>query len=138
MNAFKVTGRLARDARTSTAIDGSAWLFVEIGGTCNSLCVVARQNFGRGNTQAYIADKAARQLRQGSRVTVHAAGHDICYSPEPHLVLIGVDMIEQLDRVDHTAPRQAQRAALGSPALVKCTAATTLRCGAAAFSPARK
>ena len=111
MSAFKVTGRLARDARTSTGTDGSVWLFVEIGGHCNSLGVVARQNFGRGNSQHYIADKKARQLRQGARVTVHAAGYDICYSPQPHLVLVSVDMIEELDRVDHTEPQRTEQAA---------------------------
>lgn len=111
MSAIKVTGRLARDAHTSASTDGSSWLFVEIGGDCNRLGVTARQNFGRGNSQAYIADKAARQLRQGARVTVHAAGYDISYSPQPHLVLVSVDMIEQLDRVDHTEPQHAEHAA---------------------------
>ena len=111
MSAFKVAGRLARHARTSTSTDGSVWLFVELAGHCNSHGVTAAQNYGRGNSNHYIADKAARQLRQGARVIVHSDGYTICDSPHRHLVLTNVDMIEQLDRVDYTEPQHGEQAA---------------------------
>ena len=52
---------------------------------------------GAGHAAQYAAANAARHLRAGTKVRVHAAGFDICHSPHTHLVLVGVDFIEHLE-----------------------------------------
>lgn len=97
MAAIRLTGSLLANARTATGADGSAWLVVHIGQGGSSLAAEARHRMGSGAAAQYAAANAAHHLHAGSRVTVHARGWDVLRGAVPHLMLIGVEMIERHD-----------------------------------------
>jgi hypothetical protein len=90
------TGQLLRHARTSTGVDGSAWLTVELAQPNGPLPAEARKCFGKGNAASYVAAHAAMDLRKGETVTIHAGFADIVLSPTPHFLLLDVDLIERM------------------------------------------
>jgi hypothetical protein len=104
MSDLRITGQLLADAYTSTTPQGHAYVNVQIGQGTSSVAAKARYCLGQGNGPQYAAAQAARRLRAGMRVTIHAAGYRIEHRPVPHLVLIGVDFIEhlQLPHPHHT------------------------------------
>lgn len=96
MTALRITGILARQARSATGIDGSAWLDVELAqAELHAARLVARRCYGTGPAAQLAASNAARHLRSGTTVTVHAQTLDVRLHPTPHVVLWGVDLIEQ-------------------------------------------
>ena len=96
MTAIRITGTLLRPAHSATATDGSAWLDVELAqATPHTAPCVAKRWYGNGPAAQLAASNAAHHLKRGAQVTVHAQTFDIRLSPHPHLVLWGVDHIEQ-------------------------------------------
>jgi hypothetical protein len=93
---IRVTGTLLRNAHTATGTDGSAWVVVDLSQGDRSAVCHARRPYGPGHAAQFAAANAVHHLKRGAQVTVHAAGYDIRHSPTPHLLLLGVDVIEQL------------------------------------------
>lgn len=94
MSAVRIVGTLGRDAELRIGTDSTAWLCLEIHQGVDSVAVVARKHVGSGGAAAIAGQSTARQLRRGTRVTVHAGGFHIVHTPSPHLVLRDVDFIE--------------------------------------------
>lgn len=111
MSTITVTGRLSRDAHTCTGTDGSAWVFVEIGMVGTGRAVQARHRIGDGHSAQYAATRKAQALRAGALVRVHGGGYDICNTPVPHLVVVGVSLIEHLEVHHARAAEPAERVA---------------------------
>jgi hypothetical protein len=95
MPTHRITGLLLEPAHTATGTDGSAWLRVRLEQTAGAPACVALRCYGSGPAAQFSAGNAAHRLRRGTLVTVHAEVVRIAHSPEPHLVLEGVDLIEQ-------------------------------------------
>jgi len=111
MSPITVTGRLSRDARTATGTDGTAWICVEIGMVGTGRAVEARHRIGSGHAAQYAAASGAKTLPAGAMVRIHAGGFDICSTPIPHLVLVGVSFIEHLETHHQRAAGAAERQA---------------------------
>lgn len=105
MSAVRIIGRLARDAVVRiNPRNGTAWIEIELGHAAGGsvqarTCAptIALQRSGEGASAQFIAHATARRLRAGARVAVHASGYVIRHLPSPHLELIGVELIEQLE-----------------------------------------
>jgi hypothetical protein len=96
MSAIRVTGTLLRHAHTATGTDGSAWVVVDLSQGAHSAVCHARHLCGQGTAAQFAAANAVHHLKRGAQVTVHASGYDVRNTPTPHLLLLGVDLIEQL------------------------------------------
>jgi hypothetical protein len=95
--AIRITGALAEHARHYVNPNGSAGLTLLLSGAGpDSAQVEAHRFYGQGPAAQIAACSAARQLRAGSRVTVHAAAWRI---RRDRLVLSAVSHIEH-----HPAP----------------------------------
>ena len=104
MSTLRITGTVSAQAQPATGTDGSAWLSVELAQQDpHAAPCRAQQCFGTGHAAQFAATNAARRLRKGATITVHAATFDLRFSPKPHLVLWGVDLIEQLALPAHPA-----------------------------------
>jgi hypothetical protein len=99
MSTMRLTGTLARDARSFTLTDGTAVLEVLVHQPSMCCTALARRQVGNGFAAQFAARNSANHLKAGQRVTVHAAGFDI---DRDQLVLVGVDHIEH-----HGAPSPA-------------------------------
>lgn len=98
--SLRITGTLSAAAHVATGTDGSAWLQVEIvqnggAGYLAGAPVHAGRCYGIGYAAQHAASNAAHHLRRGAQVTVHAQIFEIRLHPRPHIVLYGVDLIEQ-------------------------------------------
>jgi hypothetical protein len=107
MSALRLTGTLARDAEPRIATDGTAFVYLEVHQDKGIIAAAVRRRIGQGPAAQIAARSAAAQLRAGVRVTVHAAGFDIAYSPCPHLLLLGVDHVERQVPLARTEPSEA-------------------------------
>lgn len=97
MSAVQLTGTLTADAKMTTGADGSAWLALDIGQAALDTQAQARWCFGKGHAAQYAAARAAKRYRRGARVCVHARAFDTALTPEPHMVLLGIDQVFSLD-----------------------------------------
>ncbi len=100
----KLTGRLLRHAVVRVGTDGGAWVTVEVGQSQGVVAAVAVRGYGAGYAAQHAAANAASHLRAGTLVRIHACGWSIGHRPHAALLLVGVDLIEQLE---HFHPQEA-------------------------------
>ena len=115
---LKLTGPLGADAqhRAGAAADVfgvSAWVWVEIH-QAGGIEARAHWCIGHGAAALYAAQRCAQRLRKGTVVTVHASGWRIERTPHEHLVLHGVDLIEQRPAAARHEPRADRHEAWGA------------------------
>lgn len=115
MTTIRITGTLLRNAYSACGTDGSAWVVVDVGQSPGSppcrTHVHARRPYGHGHAAQFAAANAVHHLRRGAQVTVHATGYDIRHTPNPHLLLLGVELIEHLHLEVQAAPTEQEHAA---------------------------
>lgn len=110
MSATTLRGALIADAEVRIGTDGSAWLCVQVSQGPASVPASAMQRLGDGPAAQIAARSAARHLRRGTLVTVRARACDIALTPQPHLVLTGVDSIQYPLPLPRHEPKDSEAA----------------------------
>lgn len=111
----RITGVLATDAVVRTGTNGGSFLELQVAGvTAHDSPLRALRSVGTGPGAQYVADRMARYLRRGTRVTLYGTGLVV----EPRgLLLQGCDHVEHVPQVPpHEREGSALADALGAEA----------------------
>lgn len=107
MSPLRIAGTLTARAHTSTSPKGEAFVLIELHQGGPSLPLRAARSIGSGPAAQYVANKVASHMPAGMPVVVHAERLELRRKPEPHLLIVGVDRIDQPVPTNPLEPKEA-------------------------------
>jgi hypothetical protein len=107
VSALRIAGTLVGRAYTSASPKDEAFVHLQLHQGGDSLPLRAARSIGFGPAAHYAARNTAAHLHAGMHVTVHADHLELRRKPEPHLLIVGVDRVDQPIPTNPLEPKEA-------------------------------